>query len=313
LISCDKRRSIKKIYRDNLYLVVIIFIVICSSLFINQYKDIEYAKNRATIYLYDDFPSYTKAKNILEKEIEDDNQILVVFSHINKNQVIKGSDIARHISAEIIEILGDSTAISTSFSKLSSTDKMGCLVSSKVAETIFGTRNIQGKSIIFFDKEYIIRGIFESDKAEVFCNARNITDKNDEIIFERVNICAFNKNEISLKASDFAMKYNLIGAMVEWRILLGSFLNVLPSKWSDFSFWYKEWENIKSTVTNAIYLENIGFERVVLTYSIRLLILITINSILISVFAVIVIKSKKSWCEKFPKGILKVISNQIKS
>gem|GEM_PF-4125873 len=312
MIIIEKSRSIKKMYKDSLYLAIILMmIVICSAIFINQYEYIEYAKNRATIYLYGNFPNYTEVKDILEKEAEEENQISVVFSHISKNETVTGSDIARSIKAEIIEIFGDSAVISVSFNKLSSTDKMGCLVSSKVAETIFGTRNVQGKSIKFFDREYNIRGIFESDTAEVFCNARDIKDKDYEILFKRVNIYAFNKNEISFKTSDFAMKYNLVGDVVEWRILLGSFLNTLPSKWSDFSFWAKEWENVKNTILNAIYLENIGFEKTVLIYSIRILILIIINCILIYIFIIFAIKFKRNWHKKSYKEILKVIFNHI--
>ena len=177
--------------------------------------------------------SCLQAEEILQGGADDNAAVPVVFYKVLKGQMLTNPEFGRSRSGTVYEIKGDSCLLFPDGFPLALEDTGGCLLSKRLAYELFGDVRITGTTVSFGGREYMVRGILQSEE-KVF--VRLLTEK--DAVMDR----------LILKAGGYRMKEQYkerlgqyYGLTLEDRPTAFQRFHIttdmLPSRMSDFSEW----------------------------------------------------------------------------
>lgn len=115
-----------------------------------------------TSFSYDDAVSYIQKMN---------EQIDLVFWEEREHSLLTNKTNLRNNECTAILVVGDSRLLFTEQNTLYKEDKQGCLLSSSSAIELFGSEQVEGLSVLFQGKEYVVRGVLDETQPLILVNA----------------------------------------------------------------------------------------------------------------------------------------------
>lgn len=156
----------------------------------------------------------------LKKEEQREEPLSLVFWREKKNQTIENEELSRQGSFSVIELCGNSALLFPGEYPLNKEDTQGCLIGEAVANQLFGDVNVVGKTLVYGDKTYSVRGVLKNQKTFV-CQVPGKSDLLlDQLTFygnsplekERIKERLKTQYGLSIQESPVYWKYILIRA-----------------------------------------------------------------------------------------------------
>lgn len=187
-------------------------------------------------------------------------------------------------------------------------DTDGCMLSSTLADKLFGDRNITGLSVAVKEKTYLVRAVFELEEPVMIVQCGSTGGKNEALMENRsISGAVLDVSDEMYRgqyAEEFGIRHNTGSDSYYYA---SDYLNILPrlelpAKWSDFDIWSK-WAGEVRAISDRRTYHN---KDVVETFYYRIYnklrghrMVITISAVLFAVFAI--------WCISRRKGFKKFI------
>lgn len=96
------------------------------------------------------------------------------------NQSFSNHDLGRELTCQMLYIYGNSSFLCTASGELLSDDLSGCVLSSEAAWKLFGETNVIGGEIIYKEKTFYVRGVYENETALIILPAETVFAKEDD-------------------------------------------------------------------------------------------------------------------------------------
>lgn len=187
-------------------------------------------------------------------------------------------------------------------------DTDGCMLSSTLADKLFGDRNITGLSVAVKEKTYLVRAVFELEEPVMIVQCGSTGGKNEALMENRsISGAVLDVSDEMYRgqyAEEFGIRHN---TGFDSYYYASDYLNILPrlelpAKWSDFDIWSK-WAGEVRAISDRRTYHN---KDVVETFYYRIYnklrgyrMVITISAVLFAVFVI--------WCISRRKGFKKFI------
>ena len=182
----------KRVFSYVIKIALVLAMIICWVLSIGYTNRLASVKNTFNIYF--DEEEYLPADIYkMQKEEKDKGSSLAFTGWYEKEkQSVLNSNFNRRVESNIIFICGQSSLVSEG-PILFEDDINGCLIDEETAYKLFGSNDIIGNTIVYDNKEFIIRGIHKAMKSTIIIQAES--DSKDKITDMYITM---NKNNVSL-------------------------------------------------------------------------------------------------------------------
>lgn len=159
---------------------------------------------------------------------------------------ITDADRVRSTYVEAMEINGSSELLLPYGKILHEDDQEGCILGEGAAWELFGSRNVQGLTLCYGERELTIRGVLHTPEHLIMVE----TDERDDS-FQRITLKTQEGIPRKLSAERFSDRYGLDVTQICFTLLSGErLLELIPGKWSDFSGWG---ENVSALWRDAVF------------------------------------------------------------
>ncbi|MGN0154142.1 MAG: ABC transporter permease [Lachnospiraceae bacterium] len=164
-----------------------------------------------------------------------------------ENQTAEAGSIHKKVDTTLVTVDFSPEDIFGAGAGFTQQDTEGCMLSSTLADRLFGDRNITGLLVTVKGKNYPVRTVFESEEVMMIVQ-RGHTGGGDWALMESRSISGvvLDVSEEMYRgqyAEEFSIRHNTEGSSYYYA---SDYLNILPglefpAKWSDFDIW-SEWE-----------------------------------------------------------------------
>lgn len=202
------------------------------------------------------------AQALLAGEQQEDAAAFTVWGEL-ADRHISDPDLGRSVKADVIILRGDCELILPQTAVLASEDEKGCLIGEKTAWELFGSTKVVGDEVCIGTEARSIRGVVHRPEEGVIVmgslkGGTEDTGKEEAPCYDRVTLS-------SKKAADgeaFLMQNGLEGAVLRFDYLrnLSWISGLVPGKWSDFSGWKRNYENMKQDVDRMMRVHKNSLE-----------------------------------------------------
>lgn len=307
----------KRVFSHIIKIVLVLAMIICWLLSIGYTNRLASVKNTFNIYF--DEEEYVPADiyKMQQEEKDKDNSLAFTGWYEKEKQSVLNNNLNRTIESNIMFICGNSYLIAEG-PILFEDDIKGCLIDEETAYKLFGSYDVIGNTIIYGNREFIIRGIHRTMEDTIIMQAEiDSKDKiqgllidisNDGIekvkhISERygmkeygvnsavyynlgkmctsllpliillIIICSALKKGIEIKDRPVLFIFSII-MIVVWITIFFSItkykisipVDILPSKWSDFDYWKKFFQECIDKIKYVIYMKKYMIDIYVISY-----------------------------------------------
>ena len=307
----------KRVFSHIIKIVLVLAMIICWLLSIGYTNRLASVKNTFNIYF--DEEEYVPADiyKMQQEEKDKDNSLAFTGWYEKEKQSVLNNNLNRTIESNIMFICGNSYLIAEG-PILFEDDIKGCLIDEETAYKLFGSYDVIGNTIIYGNREFIIRGIHRTMEDTIIMQAEiDSKDKiqgllidisNDGIekvkhISERygmkeygvnsavyynlgkmctsllpliillIIICSALKKAIEIKDRPVLFIFSII-MIVVWITIFFSItkykisipVDILPSKWSDFDYWKKFFQECIDKIKYVIYMKKYMIDIYVISY-----------------------------------------------
>jgi hypothetical protein len=153
--------------------------------------------------------SYTleQVKEMKENDEELENYLPFTACGSLKEQTFSNPDLGKSLTSDIVYIYGSSSLICQADGELLDDDLSGCILSSDAAWQLFGETSVIGGEIVYQNKTYYVRGVYENDDSVVILPAQSIfaqnaSDSDDDETSDDSSDAAFDKIIIKPELED---------------------------------------------------------------------------------------------------------------
>ena len=206
----------------------------------------------------DETDSYKQDKNyayvcVQQSDYQDmaDEEYVAGTYWVERNQTVENNEREGKTSAVTVDFpVQDMLGITAS---LPTQDKDGCVVSSTLADELFGSEDIVGCRVMWQEKEYYIRSVF-SGRESMLIVQRQSSGTGDWALVEHKQISGvvLTVTEEAYRGQYMELLSNRHNMSVGHGYYVTDYLNVLPNfelpaKWSQFSTWsslIEQWKNM---------------------------------------------------------------------
>ena len=158
-----------------------------------------------------------------------------------QKQQIGDKDNLRHTDVTVIALWGTSEQIIPYGKKFQKEETTGCLIGTKAAEKVFGTRLAEGLYIQYNDQTFQVRGVVDIQEPVLIVQKQeNMTG-----ILNRITVRKRTGENVQETLQKFTSAYGVSGEALRFDFYRSPvwMLEVIPGKWSDFAGWK---QNIQS-------------------------------------------------------------------
>lgn len=307
----------KRVFSNVIKIALVLAMIICWLLSIGYTNKLASVKNTFKIYFDEEEYLPDDIYKMQQAEKDKDNSLVFTGWYEKEKQSVKNSNFNRTIESNIIFICGNSPLIAEG-PILFEDDTNGCLIDEETADKLFGSNDIIGNTIVYNDREFIIRGIHKSMADTIIMQSvNNSQDKVQGLLIDLSNDGRENVQLISEKygVKDYglnnAVYYNLgkvctsLLPVIILLIVIGSALkkaieikekpvlficsmlmliagitvffwitrykisipvDLLPSKWSDFDYWQKFYQECMDKIEYVVYLKKYSMDIYLISY-----------------------------------------------
>lgn len=175
---------------------------------------------------------------------------------IAKEQKVLMAGTAKSVKTDVIIVDFPVTKLFAAVNQLCIEDTVGCIVSSHTMYKLFGTTVGIGQQLTCNGKDYLVRGIVDTEESMVIIQYDKITDPYrylslDGIIFDISG--EMYRNQIAEKFHNAYEKGNVSDGYYTYDYT--SLINGLetPVKWSDFEFWKDYGKELSDRIERKLY------------------------------------------------------------
>lgn len=188
------------------------------------------------------------------KEIDNDPEQENAFAAWKEipDSFLTAKESGRTSRADVIMLYGSSYCVLPYGKVIDKEDTTGCLIGRKIAEDLFGSRQVEGQELICGDRTLAVRGVIREPENLLLCEIPDISsnsssDSSSDISFDRISFFAENAEDGRKTAEEFMNRYGLNVEILRFDYYQNLFWikELIPGKWSDFSGWNKNLENQK--------------------------------------------------------------------
>ncbi len=170
--------------------------------------------------------------------------------------IVSRPDGTRSIASRVLEINGSSELLLPYGRILQQGDSVGCLLGKETAEKLFGSRDVDGLSLRYGERELTVRGVFDAPGEMVVVAADS-----DSECFGRIAMRSAQQLPEGLAAGRFIAEYGLDARQVRYDIFGADYLQgMIPGKWSDFDGWKKSFGRMREDIGFLLRVEKGGVE-----------------------------------------------------
>ena len=168
----------KRIFSHVIKIALVLAMIICWVLSIGYTNRLTSVKNTFNIYF--DKEEYLPADiyKMQQEEKDKDNPLAFTGWYEKEKQSILNNNFNRTIESNIIFICGNSYLVAEG-PVLFEDDIKGCLIDEETAYKLFGSNDVIGNTIIYDNREFIIRGIHRAMEDTIIMQAES--DSKDKI------------------------------------------------------------------------------------------------------------------------------------
>lgn len=160
---------------------------------------------------------------------------------------ITDADRVRSTYVEALEINGSSELLLPYGKILHEDDMEGCILGEGTAWELFGSRNVEGLTLCYGERELTIRGVLHTPEHLIMVETDEGTDR-----FQRITLKTQEGISRKMSAERLAGSYGLDATQICFTLLSEErLLELIPGKWSDFSGWG---ENVSALWQDAVFL-----------------------------------------------------------
>lgn len=160
---------------------------------------------------------------------------------------------------DVLAIYGSSHCILPIGKNLSVEDHSGCVIGRELAEELFGGTQLEGSSIRWREREWVVRGVIEEPSDLLVVQASDIME---DISFDRINLVAKEGQDKRQLEEEFVGSAGLSAHALRWDYLYGLhwLREIIPGKWSDFAAWEQNFKTYQEAVNEAKMAERNSVE-----------------------------------------------------
>lgn len=191
------------------------------------------------VFLSAPCPNQHSVKEILEQEAESDPSISSCFYWDGGIETVTEPVYGRQAKVTAAGILGNAGLYDWRLNHFALEDREGCILDEESALELFGTRDAEGRRLLFRNREYEVRRVIPWTQ-------RMFLFRPDDTacVYTRVFVKYQNRGNRQKTAEQFLMSHGLSGTVVEERILKGISLAVLfalPGAWTvSLGIWLRQ-------------------------------------------------------------------------
>ncbi len=187
--------------------------------------------------------------NIRAQEQETENGMEITAWN-RKQMYITDADGCRSICVEAVEISGSSELLLPYGKILHKEDVEGCILGQGAAWELFGSRNVEGLTLCYGERELTIRGVLETPENFIMVETNEANN-----CFCRITLKTQEGIPKKMSAERFAGSYGIAAEQIRFDLFSKErLLELIPGKWSDFSGWS---ENISVWRQDAVFLVSV--------------------------------------------------------
>lgn len=166
---------------------------------------------------------------------------------------------------DVLAIYGSSHCILPIGKNLSVEDDNGCIIGRGLAEGLFGGTHVEGSSIRWREREWVVRGVVEEPSDLLVVQASVMME---DISFDRINLVAKEGQDKRQLEEGFISSAGLSAHALRWDYLYGLhwLREMIPGKWSDFAGWEQNFKTYQEAVNEAKMAERNSVEELGLEY-----------------------------------------------
>lgn len=184
---------------------------------------------------------------VREQEQEKEDSMEFTAWNWRRQARITDADGVRSTYVEAMEINGSSEFLLPYGKILHKDDMEGCILGEGAAWELFGSRNVEGLTLCYEERELTIRGVLHMPEKMIVVE----TDERDDR-FQRITVRTQEGISRKMSAERLAGSYGLDVTQICFALLSRErLLELIPGKWSDFSGWT---ENIRALWQDAVFL-----------------------------------------------------------
>lgn len=130
------------------------------------------------IIYYLDGKSYSieQIENMKENDEALENYLPFTACGTSEELTFTNADLGKSLTCEMIYIYGNSSQLCNATGELMADDLTGCVISSAAAWELFGETNVIGGEVLYNDKLYYVRGVYENESPVVIMQAKAAFD-----------------------------------------------------------------------------------------------------------------------------------------
>lgn len=167
----------------------------------------------------------------------------------------------RSICVEAMELNGSSEWLLPYGRILHEDDKEGCILGAGAAWELFGSRNVEGLTLCYGERELTIRGVLQTPENLIVVEADERTER-----FWRITLKRQENVSEKMSVERFAGSYGLDVTQICFELFSRErLLSLIPGKWSDFSGWSGNLKELWQDAAVLISVEKSSLELVWLT------------------------------------------------
>ena len=306
-----------RVFSHVIKIALVLAMIICWLLSIGYTNKLASVKNTFNIYFDEEEYLPDDIYKMQQEEKDKDNSLAFTGWYEKEKQSVLNNNLNRTIESNIIFICGNSYLIAEG-PILFEDDIKGCLIDEETAYKLFGSYDVIGNTIIYDNREFIIRGIHRAMEDTIIMQAEiDSKDKiqgllidisNDGIekvkhISERygmkeygvnsavyynlgkmctsllpliillIIICSALKKAIEIKDRPILFILSIM-MIILWIAIFFSItrykisipIDILPSKWSDFDYWKKFFQECIDKIKYVIYMKKYMIDIYVISY-----------------------------------------------
>ncbi len=181
------------------------------------------------VFLSSSYPNQNSVKEILEQEQEADEPIDACFYWDGGIVTVKEPDYGRQTQVNAAGILGNAALYDWRLNNFSTEDREGCVLDEVSALELFGSREAEGRKLVFRDREYQVQRVIPWKQRILL-----FRPDDSSYVYTRVFVKFQNRGNRQKTAEQFLMSHGLSGSVVEERVLQGvalAALCLLPAAW----------------------------------------------------------------------------------
>lgn len=198
-----------------------------------------------TLLLQDEKIDSELLREIVQPKREETDAESVTVWREYESQAVTAAVNQRREETDVIVLYGDSRHLLPFGKNLQPEQKDGCVISEGLAEKLFSTRKAEGQTVEYAERTWTICDVIPHPEQLILVQG---TEMLDDVTFNRISTTIDSGMPRQLAAERLVRRYGLSAKLIRLDVYteLSWIVEMIPTQWSDFDGWKKNWEQKKT-------------------------------------------------------------------